>query len=116
MSEPSTDELARAKRELLFEINEEQFQMWRHERITASVLQFMQDQIAQWRELAADFVEWGAFHLGDQHEDRNPDVVRGKLLAMRQLHQITLEGIQAFYSQAASDEEQTGEPPREDEE
>lgn len=82
---------------ILLEIGKQEWAQWQHNPITAAYLQFMEDQIALWRELAADIVEMGAFEERAAHEDRNLDVVRGKLLAVRQLRGITLETIQGFY-------------------
>lgn len=92
---------------VLLEIGAQEWAMWQHTPITAAFLQFLDDQITVWREIAADLVEAGAYRLDSPHEDTNPDVVRGKLLALRQLRGITLENIQAFYGK---------EPPAETEE
>ncbi len=92
---------------VLLEIGEQEFMMWTHNPITAAYLQFMDDQLVLWRENAADLVENGAFRNPDQrHEDSNPDVVRGKLLAMRQLRGITLADIQSFYGKEPPEESQ----------
>lgn len=85
---------------VLLEISEQEWAIWQHNPITAAFLQFQDDQIVVWRELVADLLEAGAFIAGDPHEDRNPDVVRGKLVAMRHLRGITLEAIQGFYGKA----------------
>lgn len=82
---------------ILLEIGEQEFMLWQHNPISAAYLQFLDDQVAVWREIAADLLEAGAFRLGDPAEDRNPDVVRGKLLALRELRGITLTDIQGFY-------------------
>jgi hypothetical protein len=101
---PSVERVAETKRELIFEIDETQFQLWRHERISAAFLQFVEDQIAEFRELAAICVEHGYFTRGDAHEDRNPDVVRGKIIALKQLHNLSLMDIQRFYKPDDADE------------
>jgi hypothetical protein len=85
-------------RSVLCEIKEQEWMLWQHNPITAAYLQFMDDQIAAWRELGMDLLEGGAFRLGDPSADRNPDVVRGQLLAARGLRGITLGQIQAFYA------------------
>ena len=113
---PTPEAVAEAKRELVFEIDETQFQMWRHEPITAAFLQFLADQLQVWRELAGHCVEHGYFHAHDSNEDRNPDVVRGKIIAFRDLHQIDLEGIQRFYRQDEPEEPQAGRPREVDDE
>lgn len=82
---------------VLLELGEQEFKLWQHSPITAAYLQFMEDFITASRDLAADLLEAGAYRLGDNHEDRNPDVVRGKLIATRYLRGIGLSEIQAFY-------------------
>jgi hypothetical protein len=91
---------------VLLEITPQEWMLWQHGPITAAFLQFQDDQIAVWRELAADLLEAGAFHSGETHEDRNPDVVRGKLIAMRNLRGITLEAIQGFYGKEPAEAEE----------
>lgn len=88
---------------LWLEMNEIEYRQWQHNPITAAYLQFLDDQIADWRETAADLLEAGAFRMGDAHEDRNPDVVRGKLLAIKMLRGITLSEIQGAYGKAEPD-------------
>lgn len=99
-----------APKSVLLEIGQQEWMQWQHTPLTAAFLQFIDDQIALWRETSADLLEAGAYRLGDSHEDRNPDVVRGKLLALRQLRGITLEAIQGFYGQATPDESQEVKP------
>lgn len=107
MSEDLTPEgVAANKRETMLNIGEQEFRLWQHSPITAGFFQFMIDQVAVWRELAADFVEAGAFTPGARPEDQNPDVVRGKILAVRELHQITLQTIQGAYGKETPDEDQ----------
>lgn len=94
---------------VLLEIGDEEFRLWTHNPISAAYLQFMEDQVAVWRELAADLLEAGAFGSTSQHEDANPNVVRGRILALRDLRRITLGEIQAFYGKepaAESEEDQ----------
>lgn len=94
----------------LLEIGSQEFAQWMHSPITKGVFQFVDDTIALWRENAADLLEAGAFRLNDPHEDRNPDVVRGKLIALRTLRGITLEEIQGFYGQSAPEQSQEAKP------
>ncbi len=100
---------------LFLELGEQEYRLWTHNPITAAYLQFIDDQITNWRGLAADCVESGFFRLASPHEDANPDVVRGKMLALRMLRGISLEHIQAFYGQEppeeVSQENQAHEPP-----
>lgn len=88
---------------LLLELSDEEFRRWQHSPITAAFLRFQDDQIANWQEVAIELLEAGAFRLNDPHEDRNPDVVRGKILALKALRGITLTGIQGFYGKEPPD-------------
>jgi hypothetical protein len=95
---------------LFGELSPETFALWQHSPITAAYLQFLDDQIAHWRELAADLVEIGHFKDGAEHEDQNIHVVRGKLAAFRQLRGISLAEIKRFYGVDSQDaeEQETG--------
>lgn len=89
--------LAQARRQAFLDMSPTEFRLWQHNPITAAYLQFQADLIDDWRRIAADLLEAGAYHVHDAHEDKNPDVVRGRILAVRNLHAIKLEDIQAFY-------------------
>lgn len=102
----STEAVAAAKRETMLGIGVQEFRLWQHSPITAAFFQFIDDQIASWRENAADLLEMGAFTAGAREQDRNPDVVRGRILAMRELHQIDLETIQGAYGKSPPVEDQ----------
>lgn len=101
-----TDE-ADAKRRVLLTMSEIDYQSWRHNPITAGYLQYLEDMVTRWREIAADLLEAGAFRVGDAHEDRNPDVVRGKLILARQLHELTHQDIRGFYGLDQQEAEQS---------
>lgn len=104
------------KRRVFLDLNEEAFMMWRHDHVTEAFLQLIADQIATGRELAADLIEWGVYEKGAQEENRNPDVLRGKITAWRDLHKLTLADIHRAYGEAAPFEENLGQPFREDDE
>lgn len=93
----SPEAVAAAKRETMLSIGEQEFRLWTHNPITAGFFQFMDDQIRVWRELAADLVEAGAFTPGARPESNNPDVVRGRILAVRELRDITVQTIHEAY-------------------
>lgn len=108
------DTLTTARRQLFLDMSPTEFRMWQHNPITAAYLQYLDDVIANWRDLAADLLEAGAYRLGDPHEDRNPDVVRGQLVALRKLRQISLEDIQGFYGKVPEEVDQS--PSQDDQE
>lgn len=110
--EPET--VASARRQLFLDMSPAEFRLWQHNPITAAYLQYMSDVIANWREIAADLLEAGAYRLGEQHEDRNPDVVRGQLVALRKLRQISLQDIQGFYGKEPEEVDQS--PSQDDQE
>ena len=89
---------------VLLEIGEIEWMQWQHGPIAAAYLQFLEDQVAAFRTLAVELLEAGAFRLGDPHEDKNPDVVRGKIIALRDLRRITLREIQGFYGKELPEE------------
>ena len=112
---PTPDSLANQRRRLLMEMDAASYIQWRHHPITAAVLQFLDDQIGAWRELAADIVENGWFDPTAKEEGLNPNVVRGKIAAARELRDLQLAAIQGFYSQGST-EDTAGEAQHSDEE
>lgn len=97
--------IAQSKRERFLEMGETEFNSWKHHHVTAAYLQFLADQIDEWRGLAADLIENGAFQLGAQAEVNNPDVLRGRIASFRELHRIDLQTIQGFYGQQTPEDE-----------
>src|SRR6266852_5730034 len=83
--------------EVLMDLSSEDWARWRNHPVTSAYLAFLADQVILWREVCADLVINGAFHVADANEDRNPDVVRGKVLATRQLRDLDIATIQQFY-------------------
>ena len=75
---------------LLLELSEESFQLWRHSPITAAYLQYLDDQANAFRKAAADLLEAG--QLAPQ-----ADMIRGRILTLRELHTLSLDVIQNFY-------------------
>jgi hypothetical protein len=91
--------LAKSRRELLLSISPNEWMAWRHSPISAAFLQYLADQITYMRGAAADMLEAGGFVPGHQHQDRNPDTLRGQIVMLRQLHDLELHAIQGFYGQ-----------------
>jgi len=94
--------MAQSKRAHTMAIGDTDYQQWRHHPITAAYLQFLDDQIEYMRTAAADLLENGLLTPGDRHQDRNPDVLRGQIVMLRQIHGLTLEQMQEFYRQDQS--------------
>lgn len=106
MSDPTPESLATLRRGQLLAMSEQEFRLWQHSPATAAFLQYLDDQIAAFRDLAADLVEAGAFSPGARAELQNPDVVRGQILATKMLRGISLADIQGFYGQEAVEQTQ----------
>lgn len=77
---------------LLLELSEEAYHLWRHNPVTAAYLLYLGDQIDAFRTAAADLLESGA--LSPQGE-----VIRGRILTLRELQNLSLDAIQNFYRQ-----------------
>lgn len=107
MIDLSPSGIAQAKRDRIVATSEQAYQLWRHDPITAGYLQYLEDQIEFMRQAAADLLESGLFKVGDQHQDRNPDSLRGQIVMLRQLHTLDLRQIKDFYG-ASEPEEQAG--------
>ena len=103
MSFPSDDH-----RTVFANMSEEEWQLWRHHPTTRAFMNFLEDQRENWRALAADLVEAGAFNSQSPLEDANPNVVRGKLRLLAQLLSLKVEDIQAFYRGERGEEESHG--------
>lgn len=96
--------------ELLLELSQQSWAQWQHHPISKAFFAFLEDQHLAFRELAADLLEAGAYRVGAPHEDQNPDVVRGKLLQLKQLSRIGLTDIQSFYGKEEPSEQQDQSP------
>ena len=105
-SGPTPESLAIIRRERLRTMGDQEWALWLHDPVTASYLQYMDDQIAFYREAVADLLEQGLFAQGHQHQDRNPDVIRGQIVMLRQLRGITAHDMRSFYGQELPEEPQ----------
>lgn len=76
---------------LLLSLTELDFQQWRHHPITAAYLLYLGDQVEAFRTAAADLLEAGNLDA--------PDVLRGRLLTLRELQNLSLDDIRGFYRQ-----------------
>ena len=87
--------------QLLLELSEEGFHLWRHSPITAAYLLYLGDQIEAFRTAAADLLEAG--RLAPQAE-----VIQGRILTLRELQNLSLDGIQNFYRHEDTEESDAG--------
>jgi hypothetical protein len=109
MSEnPLDPALAESRREMWREMTPQAFAAWRHNPVSRAFYQYLEDQVAAFREMAADLVESGAFAPGARVEAQNPDVVRGHILALRGLCRITVPELRDFYGQEGPQADETG--------
>lgn len=95
---------------VLLEISDQEWKQWQHGPISKAFFQFLEDQLTVFREAAADLLEQGYFTDHDPNPDRNPEVVRGRLLTLRELARIELQPIQAFYGKEPPEEPEAGIP------
>lgn len=100
----SPEGVAQSKRAHMASITDQDWQLWRHNSITAGFLQYLDDQIATLREAAADLLEAGAFVDRSRHQDANPDALRGQIIMLRQIHGLTLGHVTDFYAQGGDNE------------
>ena len=75
---------------LLLQISEQEYHLWRHNPITAAYLLYLGDQAEAFRTAAADLLESG--NLAQQ-----ADMIRGRILTLRELQTLSLGVIQNFY-------------------
>lgn len=75
-------------RSLLLAMQDQEFNQWRHNPITAAYLQFLDDQRANLREAGLDILEMGRDLPSDW---------RGRVLTLSELYELKLETIQEFY-------------------
>ncbi len=78
--------------QLLLELAEQDYQQWRHHPITAAYLLYLGDLRAAFRVSAADLLEAG--RLAPQ-----ADELRGRLLNLHEVQELSLDAIQNFYRQ-----------------
>jgi len=76
--------------QLLLDLSEETYQLWRHSPITAAYLLYLGDQVDAFRVAAADLLEAGALNS-------QADVLRGRLATLRELQTLKLNDIRNFY-------------------
>ena len=87
---------------LLLGLSEQEYMLWRHGPITAAYLLYMGDQIEAFRTAAMDLLEAG--QLAPQM-----DTVRGRLLTLHELQNLSLDDIRNFYRHGDTEEKDAGE-------
>jgi hypothetical protein len=85
---------------LLLGLSEQEFQLFRHNPITAAYLLYLGDQVDAFRTAVGDLLEAGQL-------DRQADVIRGRLLTLRELQNLALDDIRNFYRQEGTDGTET---------
>ena len=76
--------------ELWLELSEEAYALWRHNPVTGAYLKYLDDQAEAFRTAAADLLEAGTL-------ESQADVIRGRILTLRELQTLSLGVIQNFY-------------------
>jgi hypothetical protein len=75
---------------LLLDLSAQDWVQWQHHPITAAYLRFLQDQAEAFRTAAADLLEAGTLAA-------QADMLRGRILNLRELQTLELGDIQRFY-------------------
>lgn len=83
---------------LLLEMSEQSYHLWRHSPVTAAYLKYLADQAEAFRTAAADLLEAGKLVSPDS------DVIRGRILTLRELNALLLDDIHNFYRQPDTEE------------
>lgn len=90
-----------APKEVFDDLTDVTFAQWKHHPVSAAFFRFMEDQRQNWKDGAMDRWENGLLDPADKREDFNSNVVRGKVLALAEVGQISLRAIQEFYRAAS---------------
>lgn len=97
-----------AHESLLLELSEQEFMQFRHHPLMAAYLLYLGDQVEAFRTAAMDLLEAGT--LAPQS-----DVIRGRLMTLRELQNLSLDDIKNFYRQSDTagndDTNETGQGP-----
>ena len=87
---PKDDPSRPPHEQLLTALSDQEYQLWRHNPITDAYLKYLADQAEAFRTAAADLLESG--NLAQQ-----ADMIRGRILTLRELQTLSLGVIQNFY-------------------
>lgn len=87
------------------ELSETAYALWRHNPVTAAFLQFLDDQAEAYADAAKDL--WIAGRLADPNAPAgmNPEMLRGRYLALTELRDLDLATLKAFYEVAEPEQD-----------
>lgn len=88
---------ARPQNLVIAELGEVGYQQWRHHPITKGFLQFLADQAREYEGAAIDLWESGRITDPNPAPHMNPQMLRGRYLALKELTDLPLEVLKAFY-------------------
>lgn len=83
--------------QLLLQMSDQEYNLWRHNPVTAAYLQYLGEQAEAFRTAAADLLEAG--NLSAQ-----ADVLRGRILTLKELKDLSLDDIKNFYRKEGTDD------------
>jgi hypothetical protein len=89
-----------AHESLLLGLSEQEYMLWRHNPLTDAYLHYLEDQIEAFRTGAMDLLEAGNLE--------SPELLRGRLLTLRELQNLSLDDIRNFYRQEGTEEKTDG--------
>ncbi len=89
--------------ETVGDLNVQTFNGWKHHPVTAAFLHGLDVMIERYRELGADLIEAGTMRE-DNSGLRNPDVIRGQILVLRDLKDMDLPTLQGIFGMEKEDD------------
>lgn len=91
--------------EVIAEMSEVAFAQWRHHPVTKAFMKFLGDQAAADREAVADL--WAQGALQDPPPHLNPDMLRGRYVALLEVRDLKLTQMREFYGLEEQDSDQS---------
>ena len=102
---PTPQSLTADRRAILAEITDSEFQLWRHNPLTAAFFQHLEDLGENARQAFLRLWEGGGIDDAKKNPDMDPHFLRGEVRTYAYLARITAGSIQAFYRDRAAAEQ-----------
>lgn len=82
----------------MIDFNEQDYQAWKRHPVSEVFFKFIDDQIANYREVAIQGWEAGNLNLAEDNE------IKFRIRALKELEELKLESIKRFYAQQGKTE------------